>query len=272
MAGMWFEQLEPGQIERLGFGYESVKQINPGIVYAQIRGFPSQGSRANYLSNDTVAQAVGGCIAGTGYAGGGAPLISGPTVGDTGGALNAVMGVLAALFQRRATGRGQRVEADLQGGALNLCRNQYHAQLLPAQKHALVRELHARHGTVVMVGDGINDAPALAAADVGIAMGAAGSDAALETADIALMSDELLRVPYAVRLARATLRNVRMNVAITCEHRFLRTPDGAIWTPGINSYEFWTRYLAVFDGVKVIARVQEQTAVASTYRRAAVTS
>jgi Cd2+/Zn2+-exporting ATPase len=96
-----------------------------------------------------------------------------------------------------------------------LALDDYDAGLLPQQKHDRVVALHGAYGATLMVGDGVNDAPALAAADVGVAMGAAGSDVALETADVALMSDELLKIPYALRLARATLFNVKTNVVVS---------------------------------------------------------
>ena len=92
--------------------------------------------------------------------------------------------------------------------------DEHHGGLLPAEKHSRVVAMRAA-GPVLMVGDGVNDAPALAAADIGVAMGAAGSDAALETADVALMSDELLKLPYALRLARATVRNIKTNVVVS---------------------------------------------------------
>jgi Cd2+/Zn2+-exporting ATPase len=89
------------------------------------------------------------------------------------------------------------------------------AELLPEHKAEAVAALKAQCGTLAMVGDGVNDAPALATADIGIAMGAAGSAAALETADVALMADELPKISYAVRLSRATARNIRVNIAFS---------------------------------------------------------
>lgn len=91
--------------------------------------------------------------------------------------------------------------------------DEVHARLLPADKVRVVRELEERYGAVAMVGDGVNDAPALAASTVGVVMGAMGSDASLETADIALMADDLGRLPYARRMSSRARRVIRQNVA-----------------------------------------------------------
>jgi len=88
------------------------------------------------------------------------------------------------------------------------------AELLPENKVAVVESLVSKYGNVAMVGDGINDAPAMSRATLGIAMGAAGSDTAIETADIALMVDDLSKLPWLIRHSRKMLTVIRQNIII----------------------------------------------------------
>lgn len=131
------------------------------------------------------------------------------------------------------------------------------AELLPGDKVAAVEDLVRRYGSVGMIGDGVNDAPAMGRANLGIAMGAMGSDAAIETADVALMSDDLSKVPWLVRHSRATLAVIRQNVAFSIAVKLLFTVltvvgFASLW--GAIAADVGASLLVVLNGLRLLNR------------------
>lgn len=141
----------------------------------------------------------------------------------------------------------------------------WRAGLLPEQKTAAVSALHDQFGPVAMVGDGINDAPALATADIGIAMGAAGTDVALETADVALMADQLTKLPAAISLARRAKGTIRQNITLSLAA--IAALDAAAMTGRISLaagllLNEGSALLIIANGLRLLRRRADQTGIA----------
>lgn len=114
------ENFAPGALDRMGFSWENIQKINPRIVVASVKGFgPGQYEDCKVYEN--IAQCAGGAASTTGFLDG-PPLVTGAQIGDSGTGLHLALGIVAALFQRQTSGRGQKVLAPMQDGVLNLCR------------------------------------------------------------------------------------------------------------------------------------------------------
>ncbi len=126
-ADVFIENFAPGTIDRLGLGYDVVKAINPAIVYAQVKGFAEGSPFENFLSFDMIGQSVGGVLSITGEADG-PPMKPGATIGDTGTGMLAAISILGALYQRKSSGEGQRIQIAMQDAMLQYTRIAYAVQ------------------------------------------------------------------------------------------------------------------------------------------------
>ena len=136
------------------------------------------------------------------------------------------MGIKSVMLTGDSRAAATRAQQQL-GGVLE----ELHSELLPADKVGLVGGLKARAGPTLMVGDGMNDAPALAAADVGVSMGLSGSAAAMETSHATLMSSDMLRVPTAVALGRRTRSTIAANVVVSVGAKAAVLALAVAWRP-----------------------------------------
>lgn len=123
------------------------------------------------------------------------------------------------ILKRSGIERVIMLTGDNEGTAETIARevgvDEYYAKLLPEDKVTAVKKLKEKYSYIAMVGDGVNDAPAMAESNAGIAMGVAGTDIAIETSDIVLMSDDLSKIPYIIKLSRRTISNIRQNIIVS---------------------------------------------------------
>jgi formyl-CoA transferase len=139
------ENFAPGALDRMGFSWERVNQLNPRMIMASVKGF-GPGPYEDCKVYENIAQCAGGAASTTGFDDG-PPLVTGAQIGDSGTGLHLALGIVAALYQRNTTGRGQRVLAAMQDGVLNLCRVKLRDQQRLARTHVLEEYPQYPNGT-----------------------------------------------------------------------------------------------------------------------------
>ncbi|MEE8504739.1 MAG: formyl-CoA transferase [Kiloniellales bacterium] len=142
------ENFAPGALDRMGFSWERIQELNPRMIYASVKGF-GPGPYADCKVYENVAQCAGGGASTTGFLDG-PPTVAGAQIGDTGTGVNLAFGIVTALFHRESSGKGQRVQASMQDGVLNLCRVKLRDQQRLA--HGPLTE-YSQHGRSIPFGD-----------------------------------------------------------------------------------------------------------------------